>query len=79
MRFGRTVEDGFLPVFSTNTEDEAKALILLCCPRDHAGTFYARELEGKQTLGNLRAFSDRLARGWDMMQKAKARRESESA
>jgi hypothetical protein len=71
VRFGRTVEPGFLPVFSVDTEEEAKALITLCCPRDVDGTHYARELAGEQTLANLQAFSDKLARGWDMIQKRK--------
>lgn len=74
MRYGRSVPDGFLPVFSVDTEQEAKDLIVLCCPRDDNGVHYARELAAEQTLENLQAFSDKLARGWDMMQAAKARK-----
>lgn len=53
--------DGALPVFSTDTEEEARRLIVACCPRDHAGTYYARELAERQTLDNLAKFSLRLA------------------
>jgi hypothetical protein len=56
-------------VFSTDTEEEARSLITLCCPTDSAGTYFARELAAKQTLPNLQKFSDRLAAGWAVMQK----------
>jgi len=50
-------------VYSVGDEEEAKALISLCCPRDLAGTFYARELAHEQTLENLEKFSDKLHDG----------------
>jgi hypothetical protein len=56
-----------LPVFSVDTEEDAKQLITLCCPRDAAGIFYARELAHEQTLENLQAFSDKLARGYALL------------
>lgn len=74
MRFGRTVPDGFLPVFSVDTEEEARTLIVATCPRQEDGTYYARELAAEQTLENLQAFSDRLARTWTIMQERRNQR-----
>lgn len=75
MGFGRgPIPDGRLPVFSTNTEAEAKMLIVMCCPVDRFGHYYARELMEDQTLDNLQVFSDRLQRGWDLMKKRRGRR-----
>jgi hypothetical protein len=66
--FGRgPIPEGRLPVFSTNTEEEAKALIVLTCQMDMDGHYYARELAEEQTLERLQMFSDRLQRGWEMM------------
>jgi len=67
--FGPKVPNGFLPVFSVDTEDEARELITLCCPLDHAGKPYARELAREQTLENLERFSDKLAQGYEIMKK----------
>jgi hypothetical protein len=74
VRFGRTVPKGFLPVFSVDTEEEAEQLIVLCCPRDDQGNYYARELAAEQTLENLRLFGDKLARGYQMLKEAAKRR-----
>lgn len=52
-------------MFSVNTEEQAKMLIVMTCPRDDAGTYYARELAGEQNLENLRKFSDKLQAAWD--------------
>lgn len=60
-------------MFSVDSEQEARDLILLCCPRDDAGTFYARELAHEQTLENLQAFSDKLAKGYEMIKAAQRR------
>lgn len=67
MRFGRTVEKGFLPVFSVDTEDEAKRLLTLACQISFKGEYIARELVHKQTLTNLQAFSDRLKAAYEFM------------
>lgn len=61
--------DGMLPVFSTNTEAEARSLLVLTCPLGADGHYYARELAADQTLENLQAFSDKLQRGWELMKK----------
>ena len=76
MGFGRKLPKGTLPVFSTNTEQEAHSLIVMCCPMDLDGHYYARELagEGQQTLENLQKFSDRLAAAWQRLKRAKMRR-----
>lgn len=54
-------------MFSVDTEEEAKKLIVLACPRDDYGNYYARELLEEQTLDNLDAFSDRLAKAWGII------------
>ena len=60
MRFGRTVPEGFLPVFSVDTEEEAERLLVLGCPVSLSGEYVAVELAEKQTLERLYAFGDRL-------------------
>lgn len=62
MRFGRTVERGFLPVFSVDTEEQARDLLIAACPTNLRGDFVAPELVHEQTLPNLHAFGDRLER-----------------
>lgn len=74
MRFGRSVPRGFLPVFSVPTEDDAKELLVLVCPKNEKGDFVAPDLVHEQTITNLISFSDRLARGWQMIQDARAKR-----
>ncbi len=58
-------------MFSVDTEEEAKMLIVMACPTDMAGNYYASELAEEQTLRNLRKFSDKLATCWNFMQKRK--------
>jgi len=67
--YGVTVPSGSLPVFSVDTEEEAKALVLLACETDAAGNHFAKELVEEQSLDNLQAFSDRLSAVWDRMTK----------
>jgi hypothetical protein len=68
--YGRgPIPEGRLPVFSTNTEEEARQLLVLTCPRNMAGEFVAPELAHEQTLENLEAFSDRLQKGWEHMKR----------
>jgi len=64
--------NGTLPVFSVETEEEARQLIALTCPRDLKGTFYSRELAQEQTLENLQAFSDKLQCGYEFMKRRKS-------
>jgi hypothetical protein len=74
VRFGRSVPDGFLPVFSVDTEDEARRLIVMTCPRDPSGIYYARELAAEQSLENLQLLSDKLAKAYTMMKASKKRK-----
>lgn len=67
MRFGPKCEDGSLPVFSVDTEEQAKELLSLACETNGAGEYVARELLHRQTLDNLKAFSDRLAATWEWL------------
>lgn len=65
-----TVPEGFLPVFSVNTEEEAQRLLMLACKRNYAGELIAPELAQEQTLDNLWAFGDRLEGLYKAMKKA---------
>lgn len=60
MRYGRTVEPGFLPAYSVDTEEEAKLLLAMACPMNLRGDYIAPELAEEQTLERLRAFGERL-------------------
>lgn len=60
-------EQGRLPVFSVDTEEEAENLIVATCPMGYDGKYYARELAQEQTLENLYAFSEKIATVHDRM------------
>jgi hypothetical protein len=64
---GRTIPRGRLPVFSVADQEEAEALIVLTCPRDDSGNYYARELVEEQTIENLEAFSTKLDQAHDVL------------
>ena len=59
--YGRMCPDGYLPVYSVNTEEDARLLIATACAmaKDGSGS-YAPELAAMQTLETLSAFGDRL-------------------
>jgi len=59
--------EGALPVFSCDTEEEARALLNRTCPKNYRGEFVAPELAEAQTLENLYAFGDRLQKAYDIM------------
>ena len=59
--FGTVVPDGHLPVFSTDTEEQARRLLIAACGTNIKREFIAKELAQEQTLVNLQAFSERLA------------------
>lgn len=65
------VPEGSLPAFSVDTEEEARSLITIACPRSAGddGQYFARELAVEQTLPRLYAFSDRLAEIYEEMKK----------
>lgn len=60
MGVGRVPTKGSLPVYSADTEEEAKRIVVLTCGTTADGEYFARELAEEQTLENLGAFSDRL-------------------
>jgi len=59
---------GFLPVFSVNSEEEARKLIVATCSRGADGKFYSAELAVVQTLDVLEQFSRKLERVYSLMQ-----------
>ena len=69
MRFGPKCPKGFLPVYSVDTEEEAKQLLVLACERNIDGEFIARELAHEQSIDKLLAFGDRLASVHERMKK----------
>jgi len=68
------MDEGFLPVFSVDTDDEARMLLTMACPTNTEGEFVSRELAREQTLENLYAFGEKLARVYEMMKAAAKRR-----
>lgn len=76
VQFGTVCPDGFLPIFSVETEDEARRLLVLTCSRGADGELYARELVRQQAscpeddnarLEAFYAFGDRCRRAYAMM------------
>lgn len=63
--------DGFLPVMSVDTEEEARSLLVLSCPRNEAGEFVARDLVEEQTLENLETFSAKLEANYKILKDRK--------
>lgn len=61
--------EGFLPVFSVDTEDEARRLLTMACQTNVDGEFYSGELARSQDLDTLQEFSDKLARYYDLMKR----------
>jgi len=68
--FGRSLPAGRLAVFSVDTEEEAKKLITLACPKNPKGEYVAPELVRDQTIPNLQLFSNRLAKAHQMLKDA---------
>lgn len=67
VRFGRTVEKGFLPVYSVDTEEEAEQLLAFACPMNREGEYVAPELAQEQSLASLEAFGQRLDKFYKLM------------
>jgi len=67
VRYGRSVPDGFLPVFSVGSEAEAKSLLTVACQTNIDGEFIARELAQDQTIDGLFAFGERLEKMHERM------------
>lgn len=60
MGYGPVIPKGSLPVYSVDTEEEAKRLVTLACPISIEGQYYAPELVDEQTIENLFRFGERL-------------------
>jgi hypothetical protein len=60
VRYGTKCEEGFLPIYSVDTEEEARQLLVHCCKRNLHGDFIAPELARSQTIPLLLAFGRRL-------------------
>lgn len=58
-------------MFSVETEEEARSLLVMTCPTNYDGEFYARELVAEQTLDNLYAFGDRLRAMYAILKKSR--------
>ena len=61
-------------MFSMDTEEEARNLIVLTCGTTLNGDHYAKELVENQTLENLKAFSDRLEKAYQWLKEREAER-----
>lgn len=82
MTAGPVVPDGSLPVYSVDTEAEARKLIVLTCSRDDRGNYYSRELaiarassprnlaDIRAQLDTLDAFSDKIDRAHTVLVKS---------
>ncbi len=67
MRFGTECPEGFLPIFSVETLEDAKSLLVRTCETNMNGEFVARELAEQQNFINLHAFGDRLRAAYEQM------------
>lgn len=62
MRYGRgACPEGFLPIFSVNTEVEAKRLIAATCSLGLDGSYYSTEMARDQSLDQFARFGQKLA------------------
>jgi hypothetical protein len=67
VRVGRTPQEkralfkqGYLPVMTVDTVEEANRLLALTCKKNIKGDYVAPELTEEQTLDRLEAFGQRL-------------------
>ena len=68
MRYGRgAMPDGFLPVFSTDTEEEALDVVVATCSLGLDGNYYSPELAREQTLENLQMLGDKMEHVYQMI------------
>jgi hypothetical protein len=63
VRYGRgACPEGFLPIFSVNSEDEAQRLLVATCSRGLDGNYYANEMAREQSLAQFVVFGQKLER-----------------
>lgn len=60
VRYSATIEEGFLPVFSVDSDEEALALILSVCGQNPFGELVDPRVSEGQDLDDLYALSNRL-------------------
>lgn len=61
MRWGPQCKDGFLPVYSVDTMEEAEKLVVATCSfNSQDGHYYSNELARDQTIETLMHFSDKI-------------------
>lgn len=62
MRFGRgACPSGFLPVFSVDDEEEARAVIVATCSRGDDGNYYSHDLAREQSVEALERLGEKMA------------------
>lgn len=66
-----------MPVYSVDTEEEARKLLVTACETNIEGEFIARELVQSRTLESLAAFGKRLAKTDAMMKRNREKRKQE--
>jgi len=57
VRYGIVCPAGFLPVYSVDTEEEARRIIIMTCSL-HDGEYYAESVAGLEGSERLKAFYD---------------------
>ena len=65
MRYGRgACPEGFLPIFSVNSEDEAKRLLVVTCSLGPDRHYYSNEMAADQSIEQFARFGQKLARAY---------------
>ena len=68
MRVGPTRKgppNGFLPVFTVDTEEEARSVVAATCKLGLDGNYFSPELAEEQSLDVLDRFADRCRKAWN--------------
>jgi len=63
VKIGAVCPQGFLPVYSTDTKEEAKQIVVLACPTNYDGDYVAPEVAGTtgdERISQFVAFGKRL-------------------
>lgn len=77
MDYGRgPIPDGYLPVFSVENEAMAKSLLVAACSLGPDHKYYSRELAASQDIDTLMAFSDKLAKTYELIKAHDAKAKS---
>jgi hypothetical protein len=60
-------------VFSTDTEEQARSVIVGTCSLGIDGQYYSHDLAAEQTLENLTRLGDKMERVYDLIQARRAK------